>query len=64
VKARPTAATDHLLLSLPRTGKPPRPLGTRDIARIVERYATAAGLPEDRRSPRRWWSCAGDAYLG
>jgi site-specific recombinase XerD len=51
MKVRPTAATDHLLLSLPRTGQPPRPLGTRDIARIVERYATAAGLPEDRRSP-------------
>jgi integrase len=26
VKVRPTAATDHLLLSLPRTGQPPRPL--------------------------------------
>jgi len=51
VKVRPAAATDHLLLSLPRTGQPPRPLGTRDIARIVARYATAAGLPEDRRSP-------------
>jgi site-specific recombinase XerD len=50
-KVRPTAAADHLLLSLPRTGQPPRPLGTRDIARIVEPYATAAGLPEDRRSP-------------
>jgi len=51
VKVRPTAAADHLMLSLPRTGQSPRPLGTRDIARIVERYATAAGLPEDRRSP-------------
>jgi site-specific recombinase XerD len=51
VKVRPTAATDHLLLSLPRTGQPPRPLGIRDVGRIVERYATAAGLPEDRRSP-------------
>jgi integrase len=50
VKVRPTAATDRLLLSLPRTGQPPRPLGTRDIARIVERYAAAAGLPDDRRS--------------
>jgi len=51
VKVRPAAATEHLLLSLPRAGQPPRPLGTRDIARIVERYATAAGPPEDRRSP-------------
>lgn len=45
------AATEHLLLSLPRTGQPPRALSTRDIARIVGRYAAAAGLPEDRRSP-------------
>jgi integrase/recombinase XerD len=29
----------------------PKPLTTRDVARIVGRYATAAGLPEDRRSP-------------
>jgi integrase/recombinase XerD len=50
VKSRPAAATDHLLLSLPRTRPPPKPLTTRDIARIVGRYA-AAGLPEDRRSP-------------
>jgi site-specific recombinase XerD len=50
VKSRPAATTDHLLLSLPRTRQPPRPLTTRDIARIVSRYA-AAGLPEDRRSP-------------
>ena len=51
VKGRPAAATEHLLLSLPRTGQPPRPLGTRDIARIVARHAQAAGLPEDRRAP-------------
>jgi site-specific recombinase XerD len=51
VKTRPTAASEHLLLSLPRTGQSPRALSTRDIARIVGRYATAAGLPEDRRSP-------------
>jgi site-specific recombinase XerC len=37
VKVRPVAATEHLLLSLPRTGQPPRPLSTRDIARIVGR---------------------------
>ena len=44
VKGRPAAATEHLLLSLPRTGQPPRPLGTRDIARI-------AGPPRaDRRA--------------
>ena len=51
MKARPTAATEHLLLSLPRTGQPPRVLSTRDIARIAGRYADAAGLPEDRRTP-------------
>jgi site-specific recombinase XerD len=45
VKVRPAAATELLLLSLPRTGQPPRPLGTRDIARIVERYAAPAGCP-------------------
>jgi integrase/recombinase XerD len=50
VKSRPTAATEHLLLSLPRSA-PPRPLSTRDIARIVARHATAADLPDDRRSP-------------
>jgi site-specific recombinase XerD len=51
VKSRPTAATEHLLLSLPRTGQPPRALTTRDVARIVNRHAHTAGLPEDRRSP-------------
>ncbi len=51
VKVRPTAATEHLLLSLPRTGRPLGPLSTRDVARIVCRHATAAGLPDDRRSP-------------
>jgi site-specific recombinase XerD len=51
VKVRPAAATEHLLLSLPRTGQSARALGTRDIARIVSRYAEVAGLPEDRRSP-------------
>jgi site-specific recombinase XerD len=50
VKSRPTAPTEHLLLSLPRTGRP-GPLSTRDIARIVARHATAADLPDDRRSP-------------
>jgi integrase/recombinase XerD len=40
-----------LPLSLPRTGQSTRALSTRDIARIVSRYADAAGLPEDRRSP-------------
>ena len=50
VKSRPAAPTEHLLLSLPRTGQP-RPLSTRDIARIVGRHAHAADLPEDRRSP-------------
>ncbi|MGI8862963.1 MAG: tyrosine-type recombinase/integrase [Solirubrobacteraceae bacterium] len=51
VKARPTTDNDRLLLSLPRTGRPPSPLSTRDVARIVGGYAAAAELPEDRRSP-------------
>ena len=51
VKVRPVAASEQLLLSLPRTGHPPRALTTRDIARIVARHAANAGLPEDRRSP-------------
>ena len=51
VKVRPVAATEQLLLSLPRTGQPPRALSTRDIARIVARHAANAGLPGDRRSP-------------
>jgi site-specific recombinase XerD len=50
VEIRPAAPTEHLLLSLPRTGQP-GPLSTRDIAGIVARHATAADLPEDRRSP-------------
>jgi site-specific recombinase XerD len=50
VKSRPAAPTEHLLLSLPRTGES-GPLSTRDIARIVARHAQAADLPEDRRSP-------------
>ena len=50
VKSRPPAATEHLLLSMPRAGAP-GPLGARDIARIVGRHATAADLPDDRRSP-------------
>jgi integrase/recombinase XerD len=50
VKSRLAAASEHLLVSLPRSG-PPRPLSTLDIARIVARYATAADLPADRRSP-------------
>jgi len=50
VKSRPRAASEHLLLSLPRSGAP-RPLSTRDVARIVARHAAAADLPDDRRSP-------------
>ena len=50
VKSRPAAATEHLLLSMPRAGAP-GPLGTRDIARIVARRSEAADLPEDRKSP-------------
>ncbi len=51
VRARPTCAHDELLVSLPRTGQPPQPMTVRDITRTVTRYATAAGLPEERRSP-------------
>ena len=51
VRVRPTCAHDELLVSLPRTGQPSRPLAVRDITRIVTRYAAAAGLPEARRSP-------------
>ncbi len=50
VKSRPAAPTEHLLLSLPRSGQL-GPITTRDIARIVARHAEAADLPEDRRSP-------------
>ncbi|MGH2798299.1 MAG: tyrosine-type recombinase/integrase, partial [Thermoleophilaceae bacterium] len=50
VRSRPSAASEHLLLSLPRSS-PPRPLSTRDVARIVARHAAAADLPDDRRSP-------------
>jgi len=50
VKSRPVAATEHLLLSMPRAGAS-GPLGTRDIARIVARHAETADLPDDRRSP-------------
>ena len=48
VKSRPAASSEHLLLSLPRTGQP-GPLSTRDIARIVARHA-ASGRPA-RRPP-------------
>jgi integrase/recombinase XerD len=51
VRVRPTCAHDELLVSLPRTGRPSRPLTVRDVTRIVTRYAAAAGLPADRRSP-------------
>jgi integrase/recombinase XerD len=48
---RPAADSEHLLVSLSRARRPPRPLDGRDVARIVARHAEAAGLPEDRRSP-------------
>ena len=51
VKVRPTCAYEELLVSLPRTGRAPRPLTKRDVGRIVARYAELAGLPEDRRTP-------------
>src|SRR4051812_15251155 len=49
-RPRPAASSEHLLASLPRTGRPGA-LSPRDIARIVARHAAAAALPEDRRSP-------------
>lgn len=51
VKARPTTGHELLFCSLPRTGRPPGKLSTRDVARTVARHAHAAGLPDDRRSP-------------
>ncbi|HEV2819279.1 MAG TPA: tyrosine-type recombinase/integrase, partial [Solirubrobacteraceae bacterium] len=51
VRARPTCAHEQLLVSLPRTGREHRPLTVRDVTRIVTRYATLAGLLENRRSP-------------
>jgi integrase/recombinase XerD len=51
VKVRAACASDRPLASLPRTKRPPAELDPREIGRIVERYATAAGLPEDRRTP-------------
>ena len=51
VRVRPTCAHEELLVSLPRTGYSPAPLAVRDITRIVTRYAAAAGLPADRRTP-------------
>jgi site-specific recombinase XerD len=47
----PASETDHLLVSLTRAGRPPRPLTNRDVGRIVARHAERAGLPADRRSP-------------
>ncbi len=66
VKARPVAEGEQLLLSLPRTGRPPGPLSTRDVARIVAGHAAAAGLPEDRRSPHvlRHTFCTALAHAG
>lgn len=48
---RPRCAHEQLFVSLPRTGRAPSPLGPRDVGRLVERYARAAGVPDDRRSP-------------
>lgn len=47
---RPAAATNCLFTSLPVVrGSEPGPLDARDIGRIVEKYATAAGLPAEFR---------------
>ena len=55
VKVRPPAASEHLLLSLPRTGQPPRALTTRDVARSS--LATPR-LPASRRTDERRTCCA------
>jgi integrase len=54
-RVRPAASTEHLLLSLPRTGQPPRSLSTRDITRIVARYPRPPGC---RKTGARRTSCA------
>jgi len=51
VKVRPMCATDHILVSMSRTGSHPRTLTNRDAGRIVAHHAAQAGLPEDRRTP-------------
>lgn len=50
VTSRPTATTDRLFVSL-SPGRPAGPLTGNAIYRIVERHATAADLPADRRRP-------------
>jgi integrase/recombinase XerC len=49
-RSRPKAPTDHLFVSLPRN-RPPGPLRPRAVNALVARYASRAGLPEDRRTP-------------
>ncbi len=47
--ARPPADTDLLFTSLPVVaGRTPGPLDARDVGRIAERHAAAAGLPDDK----------------
>lgn len=47
---RPVATTNCLFTSLPVVkGSQPGPLDARDIGRIIEKYATAAGLPPEFR---------------
>ena len=52
VGVRPSCRYDELIVSLPRDGRPSRPLTVRDINRIVARCADLADLSVDRRSPR------------
>src|SRR5690606_34487075 len=48
--SRPQSAADTLLVSLPRArSATPRAMNERDVGRVVEHYATLAGLPPDRR---------------
>jgi integrase len=51
-RAQRAAGRPFLFVSVPRArGQTPQPLSTAAIGRIVARYAAAAGIPEDRRTP-------------
>lgn len=51
--ARPTAATDRIFVSLPRTRTAPAPLSPNAIGEIVAKHARAAGLPEHLKTALR-----------
>jgi hypothetical protein len=58
VKSRPSAATEYLLLSLPRTGQP-RPLTTCDIARSVGRLRRR--LDTETHAQQALYACSASA---